>query len=140
MDAFGFFETEEDNEAVLADVVRILVPRGRLCLKVVNGRPILANFRVNDREERDGAVVTISRTLTREPPRMTEKITVTGLRGNGEYERRQRLYRPEEMYAMVDRAGLSILGVFANADGTPFEPAISTAMWLIVERKPTSTN
>ena len=37
LDAFGFFETERDNDAVLANIARILVPRGRLCLKVVNG-------------------------------------------------------------------------------------------------------
>lgn len=137
-DAFGFFEAEEDNEAVLTDVERILVPHGRVCLKVVNGGLILAKFRANDCEEREGTVVTISRTLVLEPPRMREKITVNGSRGIGEYERRQRLYRPAEIYNMVERAGFSILGVFANTDGTPFQPAVSRAMWLIGERKATN--
>jgi hypothetical protein len=131
----GFFEAEEDNEAVLTDVERILVPHGRVCLKVVNGGLILAEFRPNDCEEREGTVVTISRTLVLEPPRIREKITVNGSRGTGEYERRQRLYRPEEIYNMVERAGFSIVGVFANADGTPFQPEVSTAMWLIGELK-----
>jgi SAM-dependent methyltransferase len=138
MDAFGFFETEHENAAVLANVARILVPHGRLCLKVVNGSPILANFRRTDTEEREGAVVKISRTLTLEPPRITEKIVVTGLRGNGEYERRQRLYRSEEICRTVERAGHSVVGIFSSADGAPFEPAISATMWLIGERKATS--
>ena len=68
---------------------------------------------------------------------MTEKIVVTGLRGNGEYERRQRLYRPEELSGMVERAGLSVVGIFSNADGTPLDPAISTTMWVVAERKAT---
>jgi ubiquinone/menaquinone biosynthesis C-methylase UbiE len=135
MDAFGFFETEEDNEAVLANIARILVPGGRLCLKVVNGIPILQDFRESDREEREGTVVEISRTLIPEPPRISEKISVSGLRGNGEYERRQRLYRPDEMYAMLERAGFSIVAVFSHSDGGLFDPAVSTVMWIIGERK-----
>jgi hypothetical protein len=114
------------------NVARILAPQGRLCLKVVNGCPILADFRASDTEEREGTVVEISRTLTLVPPRMTEKIVVSGSRGNGQYERRQRLYRSEEIYRMVECAGFSIVAVFSSADGTPFEPAISATMWLIV--------
>jgi SAM-dependent methyltransferase len=135
MDAFGFFETEGDNDAVLAGAAYILVPRGRLCLKVVNGGPIFADFRGSDREEREGAVVTISRTLTLDPPLMTERISVTGLRGSGEYMRRQRLYRSDEICGMVERAGFSIVSILATADGSPFESETSKTMWLIGERK-----
>src|SRR5215471_12064359 len=98
IDAFGFFETDEENEAVLGEVRRLLAPCGRIGLKVVNGAPILAAFRETDREEREGVVVTISRRLALEPARMTEKVIVTGLRGNGEYERHQRLYTSDEMH------------------------------------------
>jgi hypothetical protein len=28
LDAFGFFETEDDNDAILANIARILVPHG----------------------------------------------------------------------------------------------------------------
>ena len=138
LDAFGFFETEEDNGAVLANFARILVAQGRLCLKVVNGGPILADFRGSDTEEREGTVVAISRTLTLEPPRITEKITVSGSRGKGQYERRQRLYRSEEIFRMVECAGFSVVAVFSGADGTSFEPTMSATMWLILERKATS--
>jgi hypothetical protein len=100
-------------------------------MKLVNGTPILADFRDSDREEREGTVVTISRTLTLNPARMTEKIAVTGSGGNGEYERRQRLYRPEEMIEMFEHAGLSIVGIFADADGRQFEPETSKTMWII---------
>ena len=37
IDAFGFFETDEENEAVLAEVRRVLAPSGRFGMKVVNG-------------------------------------------------------------------------------------------------------
>ena len=134
MDAFGFFEAEDENERVLTEAVRVLAPGGRLALKVVNGEPILADFRDADREERDGAVVTIVRTLMTRPARMIERVSVSGSRGNGQYERRQRLYRAEELTTAAKRAGLTEVGVFADASGTVFESATSPTMWVIGQR------
>ena len=99
----------------------------------MNGNLILAGFRDSDREERDGTVVTLSRTLTLAPPRMTERIVISGARGNGQYQRRQRLYRSDELCAVLERAGLSIAGVFGSAAGTPFDPAASSTIWVIGE-------
>lgn len=133
MDAFGFFEMEDENEAVLREAARILTSRGRLGLKVVNGGQVLDTFRKKDREERDGTVVTVSRTLTLGPPRVTERINVSGSHGKSEFERRQRLYRVEELRAALERVGLSVTGVFARPDGTRFESA-SPSMWIVAQR------
>jgi len=134
MDAFGFFDTEEEHEVVLREAARVLTTRGRLVLKVVNGTPILDAFRETDREERDGVLICVSSTLTTEPPRMTQRISVNGPRGEGEYERRQRLYRVEELCAAVEHVGLAIVSVFASPDGATFEPAVSSAMWIVAQR------
>ena len=134
MDAFGFFETEEENDAVLREIARVTTTGGRLVLKVVNGVPVLAAFRETDREERDGAVVSVSRLLTLDPPRMTERISIGGSRGHGEYQRRQRLYRVEELQAALERAGFAVVDVFGRADGTPFEPTVSSALWMVARR------
>ena len=134
LDAFGFFETDEEHDAVLREAARVLTPGGRLGLKIVNGFPVLEDFRDRDTQERDGTVVSISRTLTRDPPRLTERIIIRGRRGDGEYERRQRLYRVEEMVAVLDRVGFAVVGVYARPDGTPFEPAVSSTIWIVAER------
>ncbi len=134
MDAFGFFESEDDNERVLAEAARVLARGGGLVLKVANGAPILASFRSADREERDGVVVAISRTLTQQPPRMIEHLSITDSGGSGQYERRQRLYRVDELYAGTMRAGFEIVGVFADATGEPFEPTTSSSIWVIGRR------
>jgi ubiquinone/menaquinone biosynthesis C-methylase UbiE len=134
MDAFGFFDPDSENEQILAEAARVLVPGGCVVLKVVNGEPVLASFRHTDREERDGVVVTISRTLSLEPARMIERMSVTGSRGNGQYERRQRLYRADEVSGGATRAGLVVLGMFADAHGARFEPATSPTMWAILQR------
>jgi hypothetical protein len=103
-------------------------------LKVVNGGPLLADFRDTDRQERDGTVVSVSRTLTLDPPRMTERIRINGRGGHGEYERRQRLYRADELRAALEGAGIAAVDVFAGPDGTPFEPTRSPAMWIVGQR------
>jgi ubiquinone/menaquinone biosynthesis C-methylase UbiE len=134
MDAFGFFETEEEHEKVLREAARVVTVGGRLALKVVNGGLVLEAFRETDREQRDGTVVSVSRTLTFSPPRMTERISVRGSGGHGDYERRQRLYRVEELHAAVEHVGFSLVGVFARPDGTPFEPNASSTMWIVAQR------
>ena len=139
MDAFGFFETEEEDDAILREAARVLTTGGRLALKVVNGSIVLSAFRDRDREERDGTVVSVQRTLTLDPPRMTERISVSGSRGHGEYERRQRLYRAEELRATLEHAGFAVAGVFAGPDGTPFEPAVSATIWIVGQRVPSET-
>ena len=135
IDAFGFFDTEEEHDAVLREAARILTTGGHLALKVVNGGPVLDAFRETDREERDGVVVSISNTLTFGPPRMTQRISVSGSRGHGEYERRQRLYRVDELRAALDAVGFAVPGVFASPDGAPFDPTVSPTMWIVGERR-----
>jgi SAM-dependent methyltransferase len=134
MDAFGYFEAEDENEGVLAEAARLLVPGGRCLLKVVNGVPIVAGFRTADREERDGTVVTITRALARDPARMIERVSVTGPRGYGQYERRQRLYGAAELITASERAGFAIVGIFADASGAAFDPGTSPTMWVIGQR------
>jgi len=134
IDAFGFFDTDEENEAILSEAVRVLAPGGRLGLKVVNGAPVLAAFRETDREEREGVVVTISRRLAPERARMTEKVIVRGPRGKGEYERHQRLYRSDELCSALERTGLKGVQVFANSNCATFEPTASKTMWAFGQR------
>jgi len=62
-DAFGFFDTEEEHEAVLREAARVLAAGARLVLKIVNGVPILHDFRETGREERDGTIISVSSAL-----------------------------------------------------------------------------
>jgi hypothetical protein len=134
MDAFGFFETEEEHEMVVREAGRIARNGGTLMLKVVNGVPIMAAFRDTERLERDGVEVLISSTLSLNPARMTQRVSVTGSRGHGTYERRQRLYRVEELQAALECGGFSLVAAFANTDGAPFKPTESSTIWIVGQR------
>ena len=133
-DAFGFFDLEKENEDALRELARVLAPGARLALKVVNAEPILRGFRPADSEERDGVVTEISRTLTLDPPRLMEQLVISGRHVGGRYERRQRLYRLEDLSAALRSAGLVIAEVLSTATGASFEPALSPAMVIIAER------
>jgi hypothetical protein len=62
---------------------------------------------------------------------MTEKVIVWGVpRGHGEYERRQRLYRSDELCNALERTGFTGGQVFASSDCATFEPAASPTMWV----------
>jgi len=133
-DAFGFFDLEKENEDALRELARVLAPGARLALKVVNAEPILKSFRPADSEKRDGVVTEISRTMTLDPPRLTERLVISGPRGDAHYERRQRLYCFEDLSAALRSAGLVVAEVMSTATGGSFEPTSSPAMVIIGER------
>jgi SAM-dependent methyltransferase len=134
-DAFGLLGSDEEDAAMLREARRVLTIGGRIALKVVNGGRILDAPRGHDVERRGGTEITISRTFTGSPAMMTERLHVDGPDGRGDYERRQRLYRVDELSAALEGAGFAILGVFASPDGAPFDAASSPAMWAVAERR-----
>jgi hypothetical protein len=103
-------------------------------LKVVNARHVLDDFHETEQEERHGVTVSVSNTLSDDPPRLTQKIRISGARGSGEYQRRQRLYQAEELSAALENAGFEIVSVASAQDGARFEPALSPAMWVVASR------
>ena len=134
MDAFGFFETDQEHATVIREIAKTLKPGGRLLAKVLNGVVLMADFRQTEREEHDGVVVAISNTLAFGPARLSQRIRIRGARGDGEYLRRQRLFGVDEMRQLFRKAGLEVTGVFAGPHGESFAPAKSPAIWMTGQR------
>jgi len=133
MDAFGFFATDDEDRAVLAELARIVRPGGSVLMKVVNGHAVLRDLRKADREERDGQLIEISRTLSGK--RMTERLRMDGPRGAGEYRREQRLYDLNELRRMLEHVGLAVSSVSANPQATPFDEIASVSIWVLSVRQ-----
>jgi ubiquinone/menaquinone biosynthesis C-methylase UbiE len=109
LDSFGFFDRDEENDSVLAEIVRVLAPGGRVAMKVVNADSLLAGFRPNDREERDGVVVELARTIAENATQLIEDITIHDRSSSRTFQRRQRLYRPPELFRSFADAGLGVV-------------------------------
>jgi SAM-dependent methyltransferase len=133
LDAFGFFDTDAENVSVLREIARVLVPGGHLALEVVNAEPIQAGFRSTDREEHDGIVVDIKRTVLTEPSRLVEDLEVCGPRGAGQYQRRQRLYSVAEITGAMAEAGVEVVSVFGGFGGETFHAESSSTMVIIAQ-------
>jgi len=134
LDAFGFFDSEDENEAVLREVGRVLTRGGRALLKVANAEPMVAGFRTSDRESRGDSTIEITRSLLSGPPRLVEHLVIRGPQGSGTFERRQRLYSAEELRKAIRAAGLQPGAVTATIGGELFDPRRSPGIVLVAER------
>ena len=134
LDAFGFFDSDGENEAALREVRRVLAPGGRVLLKVANAEPMVADFRTADRESRGDSTIEITRSLLSGPPRLVEHLVIQSPQGSGTFERRQRIYSAAELRETIKAAGLQPGAVTATISGAPFDLRRSPSIVLVAER------
>lgn len=132
MDSFGFFETPAEDAAVLRGIAGALVPGGTFVLAVVNGRRLAENFAPKGREERDGLVVEIDRTLDGDV--MAERLTIREGDRKTTGERRQRLYGPDELRAAAEMGGLRIEGIHGDMTEGTFAAHVSEKMVILAQK------
>jgi ubiquinone/menaquinone biosynthesis C-methylase UbiE len=133
-DSFGFFDTEADNEAVIHEMARVVVPGGHVVLAVVNGPRILNAFEPHGHEERDGRSVAVQRELDTSTRVVREMITVEEDGAQYSAERRQRLYSSTELADTTVRAGLTVQSMHGDLAGGPFDEATSVKIVMICGR------
>jgi ubiquinone/menaquinone biosynthesis C-methylase UbiE len=117
--SFGYFETQAEDERVLAEFARVLVPGGVLVLDTVNQAALVRGFRQQAWQELgDGTVVLQEHAYDLVTGR--SQATWTFLRRD---ERRElsfdhRLYTTAEYVELLKRAGLEVTAFFGSADGS----------------------
>src|SRR5262245_59465820 len=75
LDAFGFFESDDENEDVIRQLRQVVGPGGRVVIAVVNGEKILNGLEPVSRQQEEGHVVEIHREL--EGRILREEVVVT---------------------------------------------------------------
>ena len=132
LDAFGFFESDDENEDVIRQLRQVVVPGGRVVIAVVNGEKILNALEPVDRQQKDGRVVEVRREL--EGRILREEVVVT--EGTHEYagERRQRLYSVSEIEDMVARNGFRSRRLYGDMIGERFSEENSWKIVMICDR------
>lgn len=90
---------------------------------------MLNDLRESNREERDGQVIEISRSMSGR--RMTERLRIDGPRGAGKHRREQRLYNATELQQMMERVELPVTSMSESLQGTPFDNASSPSIWIV---------
>lgn len=133
--AFGYFETQAEDERVLAEAARVLVPGGVFVLDTVNQAALLRGFRPQAWEELGGGV-TLLQQHAYDLLTGRSRATWTFLRGaeRSVLSFDHRLYTTPEYVSLLRAAGLETTAFFGAFDGS--ELTWDTWRQIIVARKP----
>jgi SAM-dependent methyltransferase len=133
LDSFGFFDSDDENEEVIRQLWRAVVPGGQIVIAVVNGAKILSNFEPVGREQREERVVEIRRELEADRRILREDVVVIEKGGRLAGERRQRLYSASEMADIVGRNGFRSRQLYGDMMGGAFSEHTSWKMVMICD-------
>ena len=118
--SFGYYPTQEEDEAALAAIARSLRPGGRLVLDGVNPLSLAARFRPQAWEELpDGRLLLQEISFEVRTGRNAQTWTI--VRPDGTRVRRSysmRVYAAPELESMLGRAGLDVVEMHGGFDGT----------------------
>ncbi len=132
--AFGYFETQEEDERVVAEVARVLRPGGVFVLDSINQAALLRNFRPESWSELDGGTLFLERRVIDLPSgRVRAYWTFVDESGRREHAFEHRLYTLAEYHAMLERGGLRTTEVYGAFDGS--EVTLDTSRAVIVAQR-----
>jgi SAM-dependent methyltransferase len=127
--AFGYFETQEEDERVVAEVARVLRPGGVFVLDAINQSALLRNFRTESWSDLDNGTLFLERREIDLPAgRVRAYWTFVDEAGRRELAFEHRLYTLAEYQAMLERGGLRTTGVYGAFDGS----AVTLDTWRAV--------
>jgi len=136
--SFGYLETDEEDQKVLAAAQACLKPGGRLLLDVHNREQTALRFQPRSWAEHEGHIILDEETWDERRGRITMARTIIAPDGS----RRQtgftlRIYAPSEMNRMLEQAGLEWERTYGGWDASQYG-ALSRGM-MVVARKPATS-
>jgi SAM-dependent methyltransferase len=117
--AFGYFEQDAENLAVLRAVHGSLSPGGRMVLEVINGERVLRTFEAREWVTVGELVVMEDRDLDRDRMRLNVKQRIIGGGFDEAREFSIRLYTGSGLEAMFEEAGYARVDVYNGWEGEP---------------------
>jgi SAM-dependent methyltransferase len=119
--AFGYFESDEDDERVLQQVYKALRPGGRFLLETLPRDALVRGFQpFAVMRHDDGTLVIEERQFDPLTGRTAVRVTVLYPDGRRtEFGHRVRNYTPTELNRMLFRAGLKLHVTYGDLDGSP---------------------
>ena len=131
--AFGYFESQEEDERVLAEFSRVLATEGTLVLDTVNQLALIRGFKAQKFEQVDDVLFLQEHAYDQVTGRSRAHWTFVrdGVRSELSFE--HRLYTTPEYVAMLRRAGFEPSAFYGGFDGS--ELGWDTWRQIIVARK-----
>ncbi|HKK39118.1 MAG TPA: methyltransferase domain-containing protein [Cryomorphaceae bacterium] len=131
--SFGYFESLEENERVLAAIAQELKPKGKVVLDFMNVEKVTQGLVPLEQMEIDGVNFKITR--TNEDGFIVKTIEIED--GDREYTFHERVkaLTKEDFMGMFHRTGFEILDTFGNYNLDDFDPEESSRL-ILIARKP----
>jgi len=134
--AFGYLESDEEDNKVLCAVLEALKPGGAFLMDTMNREWLVRNFRPTDwGKGSNGTLIVSERELDPTDGRIRVKETL--IRPDASRRERGhvlRLYSYTELAAMMGSAGFRIEGVWGSFDGSAY--GLDSRRMIILARRP----
>ena len=121
--SFGYFEEEEENQAVLNEIARVLREGGRFLFEAANRGFFPGRFKrtiVDDYPDRQLKVVHHNKAF-RNYRKLQTRIELLHKGESREYFRSVRLYDLQEFSPMLEAAGMKVLEAYGDLKGSPYK-------------------
>lgn len=133
--SFGYFEKDEENAEVFAQVASALRPGGKFIFDFLNA-PAVRSSLVPSSSERIGNSIRVEtrRSIEGDPPRVVKRLKAFDQGRVREIVESVRLFERQELESMLVAAGFDIVGVWGDFDCSAHGD--SSPRCIIISRRP----
>lgn len=132
--SFGYFQSQEENQQVVHEMVRVLKPGGHFFIDYMNKDWAIGNIETETHRMVEGFDVCERRWIEADGTRINKATIIK--RGDDEIKHvgeSVKLYTQGEFIDMLERGGVQVEAMFGNYDETPISP--DQPRMMIVGRK-----
>lgn len=135
--AFGYLESDEDDQRVLRQIAKALQPSGRFVIDIANRERIMRAYREKDwKKLADGTIVITERKFDLVTGCNQEKRTKIHKDGEREvFNMTIRMYTLTELIGICRNAGLRFVAVYGDYNGEV--PTIDSKRYILITKKST---
>ena len=116
--SFGYFETDQENQAVFNQFRDVLKQDGRFVFDYLNPEHVVDNLVARQKERVGNLQIDLERYI--EGDRVEKVIRLSRNDHKRVFYESVKMYRPQEIFDMMDESGLDIQHVFGDYQGTAF--------------------
>ncbi|UWX58500.1 class I SAM-dependent methyltransferase [Chlorobaculum sp. MV4-Y] len=128
--SFGYFETDQEDRDVIANISSLLSPGGWYVLDLINPAQLKSQF--TPRTERNSASLSIIEERTLSERHVTKRITLHEANGREHsFTESVRIYSPAEAIALLESGGFAVERMVGDYEGSTFDEATSPRMMLL---------
>ena len=112
--SFGYFETQEDDQSVLAEILRVLKPQGKLLIDITDGGHMRSSFEPRSWEWIDkNYFVCRERSLSADNQRLVSREVITHVKKGVVADQfyAERLYTPDSLKVMLEENNFAEVGL-----------------------------